>query len=423
MRDLRQAVARAVDVRTSRPALPATLLSRGNAKATATLDERAGAALDGASRTHFERRFDHDFSQVRVHAGPAAAKAARALDARAFTHDRDIYFGAGEYAPGSPAGRRLLGHELAHVVQRDAGEAEDGRAAEPAVVDAGRGELANERDADRMAAVAEESTPTQPARPRPAVRHAPANVIRRRTAGRTPTTEHVAGTLYARAPDGTPLPPSLEDIAQGGLNDCFLMGALAAIVSSDPIRIRTMIAYGPNNTYTVTFKGIGFWSSARQTVTADFALNKHARLGPRRALWPLVIEQAYVQEKGGLDVVDKGGDAASAVEDMMNDGPSRFDPREKTADYIMGKVAKGRQKKWPMTVASPKQEDAGADKRAMTTTIPGLHFWHTYAIVDVDARTNRIKLFNPWGQSHPNGSGWIAVDDVRKFFVEVAIND
>ena len=51
--------------------------------------------------------------------------------------------------------------------------------------------------------------------------------------------------LYGRAPDGTPLPPSLEDIAQGGLNDCFLMGALAAIVSADPNRIKTMIAFGP----------------------------------------------------------------------------------------------------------------------------------------------------------------------------------
>jgi len=59
----------------------------------------------------------------------------------------------------------------------------------------------------------------------------------------------------------------------------------------------------------------------------------------------------------------------------------------------------------------------------MTTRIPGLHFWHSYAIIDVDAKKNRIKLFNPWGNSHPNNDGWIDVADVRKFFIEISIND
>ena len=158
-------------------------------------------------------------------------------------------------------------------------------------------------------------------------------------------------------------------------------------------------------------------------MTADFAIGKHANLGPRKALWPLVIERAYAQEKGGLAELDKGGNPGDTVDDFINDSASRFDPREKTADYIMGKVAKGKAKKWPMTVLSPRQQDASKEKRAMTGTISGLHFWHTYAITDVDAKTNRIKLFNPWGNDHPNGDGWIAVADVRKFFIEIEIND
>ena len=61
-----------------------------------------------------------DFSAVRLH--PAGAeRACRALGARAFTVGPDVYFGAGEFAPRTPAGLRLLAHEVAHVVQQQAG--------------------------------------------------------------------------------------------------------------------------------------------------------------------------------------------------------------------------------------------------------------------------------------------------------------
>jgi pyrrolidone-carboxylate peptidase len=60
----------------------------------------------------------HDFGGVRVHTGGSAAEASRSINARAFTLGRDIAFGAGEYAPESRSGRRLLAHELTHVVQQ-----------------------------------------------------------------------------------------------------------------------------------------------------------------------------------------------------------------------------------------------------------------------------------------------------------------
>jgi hypothetical protein len=79
-----------------------------------------GSPLDGTSRGYFERRLGHDLSDVRIHTGAAAAQSATALSARAYTMGRNIVFGAGEYAPGSPSGRRLLAHELVHVVQQGA---------------------------------------------------------------------------------------------------------------------------------------------------------------------------------------------------------------------------------------------------------------------------------------------------------------
>jgi hypothetical protein len=65
-----------------------------------------------------ESRFGHGFGAVRVHTGSGAAEAARLLRARAFTKGSDVFFGAGEYRPEAPDGKKLLAHELAHVVQQ-----------------------------------------------------------------------------------------------------------------------------------------------------------------------------------------------------------------------------------------------------------------------------------------------------------------
>ena len=79
----------------------------------------AGLSLPPAVRSDLEPRFGWDFGRVRVHADEEAARAASAVQARAYTVGRDIVFGADEYAPATTRGRRLLAHELAHVVQHE----------------------------------------------------------------------------------------------------------------------------------------------------------------------------------------------------------------------------------------------------------------------------------------------------------------
>lgn len=80
-----------------------------------------GQALSPAVRREFEPRFGEDFGSVRVHAGPEAAQVSREINARAFTIGRDVMFGAGEYAPETTKGQKLLAHELTHVVQQGGG--------------------------------------------------------------------------------------------------------------------------------------------------------------------------------------------------------------------------------------------------------------------------------------------------------------
>jgi hypothetical protein len=77
-----------------------------------------GAPLQPALRQDMEHRFGRDFSQVRVHSGSAAEQSARDLDASAYTVGHDMVFGTSRLAPATSEGRRLIAHELTHVVQQ-----------------------------------------------------------------------------------------------------------------------------------------------------------------------------------------------------------------------------------------------------------------------------------------------------------------
>lgn len=81
-----------------------------------------GQSLDTEVRAFMEPRFSHDFSRVRVHSGTADEQSARDVSAHAYTVGHDIVFGAGQFAPRTPDGRRLIAHELAHVIQQTGGE-------------------------------------------------------------------------------------------------------------------------------------------------------------------------------------------------------------------------------------------------------------------------------------------------------------
>ncbi len=93
-----------------------------------------GRPLPGSVRTFFEPRFGRDLSAVRVHTGTRASELAQNLNAKAFTVGHDIVFGAGQFAPTATEGKRLLGHELTHVMQQAPADRQspvEGAAAQP----------------------------------------------------------------------------------------------------------------------------------------------------------------------------------------------------------------------------------------------------------------------------------------------------
>ena len=81
----------------------------------------SGQPLERSVRPAFESRFGWDLSKVRVHSDSTAAEAARSIHAKAFTTGRHIFFASGQYRPAAFEGRKLIAHELTHVLQQQPG--------------------------------------------------------------------------------------------------------------------------------------------------------------------------------------------------------------------------------------------------------------------------------------------------------------
>jgi hypothetical protein len=97
--------------------------------------------LDAPVRSWAEGRFGVSLDRLRIHDNAEAAETARAHHAQALTVGGHVVFGQNEHRPHTPAGRALLGHEIAHAVQQSFGSSQHGSAASPV----------HEQQADRAA--------------------------------------------------------------------------------------------------------------------------------------------------------------------------------------------------------------------------------------------------------------------------------
>ncbi len=95
-------------------------------KLSSRIEGSSGKGNKLPRKTLFEmnRSFNADFSNVKIHTDTEAIGMNRELQAQAFTHGSDIYFNAGKFNTDTADGKRLLAHELTHVIQQ--GHAEGG---------------------------------------------------------------------------------------------------------------------------------------------------------------------------------------------------------------------------------------------------------------------------------------------------------
>jgi len=81
----------------------------------------SGRSLPDEVRSFYEPRFGCDFSNVKVHTDTVAARSAQSINALAYTSGNNIIFNRNQYSPNTDSGKKLLGHELTHVVQQHTG--------------------------------------------------------------------------------------------------------------------------------------------------------------------------------------------------------------------------------------------------------------------------------------------------------------
>jgi Domain of unknown function (DUF4157) len=145
------------------PAGAARRPTRANARAgaawTPDLLAAGGKPLPEQVRASLERQLGHDLADVRIHDGADAAALADAAGAAAFVLGSHVFFASGRFDPGTVPGRRLLAHEIAHVVQnRHSGEVATGAAV-------GCREVEADSIADQLAERIAEPTGGRPTRP------------------------------------------------------------------------------------------------------------------------------------------------------------------------------------------------------------------------------------------------------------------
>ena len=162
-----------------------------------------GSPLTGGDQAFFGAAFGHDFSKVRVHADRGAAASAAEARAHAYTVGDHVYFADGRYAPATAAGRQLLAHELAHVVQQ-------GRGGGPGQADDARAQA----DADRAGRSAAGGGPATVAEARPVgMARQPADS----TPAQAPGDAQAAGDAQAPADAGTRIEEALIRRLTGAL--------------------------------------------------------------------------------------------------------------------------------------------------------------------------------------------------------------
>jgi hypothetical protein len=154
---------------------------------------QSGSALPTPVRQKLEATLGHDFSKVRIHDGPVADEAARAVGARAFTVGHQIVFRAGSYQPGTAGGQQLLAHELVHTLQQ--AHAPRGRGLKIGPANDAHEQQARAASAPQPAAVAPKPAPTPVTKPAPA----PARAVQRDDAAAPPADPSPLDRLKAAA--------------------------------------------------------------------------------------------------------------------------------------------------------------------------------------------------------------------------------
>jgi Calpain family cysteine protease len=211
----------------------------------------------------------------------------------------------------------------------------------------------------------------------------------------------------------------LNDVAQGGLGDCYFMAGLAAVARTDPHRIRSMIETNPDGTFTVyLWKHDYQWGEevvgpdgmfvprveATRVVVDDTFPTTFGTLpsygkwgdtitgpdgGEVHELWPMILEKAYAQHLRSYPALE-GGVASTAMSFFSGeDAVVDYELATQTEAELSAVLRQATERGYPVTLGVPEHFPA--------LSLVGNHYYFLAGLDD----QGRAILLNPWGSRHP----------------------
>ncbi|MBX9403253.1 hypothetical protein K4L06_18230 [Lysobacter sp. BMK333-48F3] len=203
-----------------------------------------------------------------------------------------------------------------------------------------------------------------------------------------------------------------DDIAQGGLNDCYVVAGIGAVAAKNPELVKNAVRDNGDGTYTVTFyeKDNGFlgipgffgggeykkveikvdgnFSDKSANGSGDFVNGK----GEKAEIWPKIVEKAYAQYKGGYDAINHGGNSAEIMSLLTGHDADQIDTDDYSFEDLKSDLDGGK-----AVVLGTPDDFKGVNKDVATKH--GLVDWHVYTVVGVKEENGQryVEVYNPHG--------------------------
>lgn len=252
------------------------------------------------------------------------------------------------------------------------------------------------------------ATPTTPSVPTTPT--APTITTPRNLADPTVLTKHTTDTTWKPVQDGKLFVDgvSFDDVIQGSIANCYMVGAFAAVAQSNPDAIKNAIKENADGTFTVRFFEKSTSGAAPKavevTVDGDMAQSsmgsaRYAKSRDSKELWVGVLEKAYAQWKGGYETIGNGGYPSEVITALTGKSTSYSSAKYSDANVLFTNIKNGAANHKPMT-APTHGKDSGVDYNGT-----GVYAWHVYTVLGASEEngTKYVQLRNPWG-SHEHGS-------------------